>query len=477
MIDEQRMTKGLITNGVLGIVVVSMFASAGSSSAVDMQNKTCTDYDCHADLQSKAAVHGPVATDKCEPCHLQLKADSHQFQLTHKKEELCQLCHILPMKNHVHQPVADGNCVGCHDPHQSDFRFMLRADPSKDLCLICHADDSFMNKQNMHGPVAMGACILCHEPHSSWKPKLLVAQGNELCMTCHEEKIELDRQARHMHPPVEGDCVLCHDPHGSDLPEHLVDEPRKLCVTCHTEIESLLEGSRIVHRPVNEGQQCETCHYGHSSVLPKLLKKSPLDICLSCHDHEITLKDGRKLEDMAELLRTNPNHHGPIRQADCSACHNPHASSYYNLLRESYPELFYAPFDPNNYALCFKCHRSEMVSSKNGLGVTQFRNGQLNLHYVHVNRPERGRTCRACHAVHASKNYAHIRETVPYGQWQFKLNLKVTENGGSCSSGCHEVREYDRTKTTPWFEPPDNPLPEKLQQVGAMAGKPQNSGN
>lgn len=448
-------------HGVFGILVISLLASNGSPPLIDMQNKTCVDYDCHANLQSKAVVHGPVSGGNCNPCHLQLKPDLHQFQLTHKTEELCQLCHILLARNYVHQPVVDGNCVGCHDPHQSDFQFILRADPSKDLCLICHADETFMEKQNIHEPVAMGACILCHEPHSSWKPKLLVAQGNELCINCHEEKIRLDRQARHVHPPLDGDCVQCHDPHSSDLPNQILDEPRKLCVTCHTEIEKLIAESKIVHGPINQGQQCENCHYGHSSVLPKLLKKSPLDTCLTCHDREITMKDGRKIEDMVALLKENPNHHGPIRQADCSACHDPHASSHYSLLRQAYPEQFYAPFEPEIYKLCFNCHRADMVSSRNGLGLTQFRDGELNLHYVHVNRPNRGRTCRACHAVHASKNYAHISETVPYGQWQYKLNIELKENGGSCDSGCHKTREYDRTKTTPLAKPDDNSTPKE----------------
>ena len=445
---------------VLSILVISFYASTKSPSVLDMQNKTCIDFDCHADLQSKAVVHGPVGIGECNPCHTQVKLGLHQFQLSHKIEELCQVCHALETKNYVHQPVADGNCVGCHDPHQSDFQFMLRADPSQDLCLICHADDSFMKKQHMHGPVAMGACILCHEPHSSWKPKLLIAQGNELCITCHEEKIQMDRQARHFHPPLDDDCILCHDPHGSDLPNHIQDEPRKLCVTCHMDIEKLIAQSRIVHSPVNQGQACETCHDGHSSVFPKLLKKSSLDTCLSCHDREITLEDGRKLEDMAALLKENPNHHGPIREADCTACHDPHESSHFNLLRETYPELFYASFNPDIYKLCFKCHRSELVTSQNGRGVTQFRDGDLNLHYVHVNRETRGRTCRACHAVHASKNYAHISETVPYGQWQYKLGFEPKENGGRCDSACHKAREYDRTKIRPFAEPLNGPTPE-----------------
>lgn len=443
MPDKQFMTNFLV------LLFILLLVSAQSFSAVDMQNRNCTDYGCHADLQSNTFLHAPVKKGICNPCHMQTEPSVHQFQLSREPEELCQLCHTLSTKNHVHQPVADNRCVDCHDPHQSNFQFILRADPSKNLCLMCHDGEPFMKKRNIHGPVAMGVCILCHEPHSSWDPKLLVAQGSGLCITCHEEKIRLDKQARHVHHSVENDCLKCHDPHSSDFSELRRDEPRKLCVTCHREIEQLIVTSKVVHSPVNETQQCETCHYGHSSMLPRLLKKSPIDTCLACHNREISLKNGRKIENMADLLRKNSNHHGPIRQSDCSACHNPHASANLNLLTETYPEILYAPFNPDNYKLCFGCHRSELASSPKGLEITQFRDGDINLHYVHVSRQDKGLTCRACHAVHASKKYAHIRESVSNGQEQYDLKFELKKNGGSCEPGCHKEQEYDRTKAVP----------------------------
>jgi predicted CXXCH cytochrome family protein len=165
------------------------------------------------------------------------------------------------------------------------------------------------------------------------------------------------------------------------------------------------------------------------------------------------LPNGRTVVNMAALLKENPNHHGPIRQADCSACHNPHASGLPNLLTEAYPELFYASFNADNYKLCFRCHRSDLVSAKDGQGVTQFRNGDLNLHYVHVSKPSKGRTCRACHAVHASKSPAHIAEVVPYGNWKYKIEFEATANGGTCAPACHAARTYERTPKPPAVEP------------------------
>jgi predicted CXXCH cytochrome family protein len=98
------------------------------------------------------------------------------------------------------------------------------------------------------------------------------------------------------------------------------------------------------------------------------LKGSLLDTFLRCHNQEVALPDGRKVANVATLLKENPNHHGPVRQGDCSACHNPHASSHFELLTETYPERFYAAYDPNDYKLCFTCHGSELASSEDGRG-------------------------------------------------------------------------------------------------------------
>jgi hypothetical protein len=54
-----------------------------------------------------------------------------------------------------------------------------------------------------------------------------------------------------------------------------------------------------------------------------------------------------------------------------------------------------------------------------------------------------------------------MSESVPYGQWQYKLDFTLKANGGSCDSACHKAREYDRTRTTPLARPPEDSTPEK----------------
>jgi hypothetical protein len=109
------------------------------------------------------------------------------------------------------------------------------------------------------------------------------------------------------------------------------------------------------------------------------------------------------------------------------------------------------PIDPfgfalEKYDLCFTCHEKQLVTTEKTTGLTKFRNGTTNLHFVHVNKSDKGRSCRACHTTHASANAHQIRDSVPFGSWQMPINYKAVESGGSCSPGCHKAYSYDRVK-------------------------------
>jgi predicted CXXCH cytochrome family protein len=162
---------------------------------------------------------------------------------------------------------------------------------------------------------------------------------------------------------------------------------------------------------------------------------------MMCHDKPLDTPNG-KIMNMQEYLISNKDAHGPIKQKDCSACHNPHGSDNFRILRKYFPPKFYAPFDVKNYELCFTCHEKTLVLDPRTTTLTGFRNGDQNLHYVHVHK-EKGRTCRACHDAHATNNPKHIRDGVPFGTWELPINYRKTANGGSCLPGCHQRFTYD----------------------------------
>ncbi|MCG3180769.1 MAG: hypothetical protein BIFFINMI_03132 [Phycisphaerae bacterium] len=431
----------------------------------DTKTATCTNQTCHATLISRKVTHGPTAQNKCDACHVYDEPREHTFKLSAPADKLCDNCHTLKQRTVVHTPVKMAQCTGCHDPHGSDNRTLLKADPTRGLCESCHKKDAFMNRKFLHGPVAAGACILCHEPHSSWEPKLLIKPKDQLCVTCHADVVKKAEAARFVHEPVKKDCGQCHDPHSGDAKYQLKEAPPKLCLGCHADVRKQLTDAKVIHgqappqknedgmpkvdaaahRAQEEAFGCLGCHSAHVSTLPKLQKAAQPDLCLSCHNQTLIAADGSKLTNMAALLKDNPEHHGPIREGSCTACHQPHGAGTFRLLSHEYPQQFYAPFKLESYALCFDCHIPQLVLAEKGTGLTRFRNGDINLHWLHVNR-EKGRTCRACHEVHASKRPFHIRDAVPFGDsgWMLEIRFEQTTTGGSCAPGCHQKRTYDR---------------------------------
>jgi predicted CXXCH cytochrome family protein len=254
------------------------------------------------------------------------------------------------------------------------------------------------------------------------------------------------QQAPFLHEPATQDCTTCHDPHFSNEPHALRDPIEQTCFACHEDIEQQVAGAVAPHAAVFTGERCANCHDPHGAGRPELLRDSQDVLCLQCHDQPIEAAAGRTIQGMGELLRDREFLHGPVRTGNCTACHNVHGASHARLLRERFTDQFYASFDLANYALCFDCHQSGLVTEPRTTALTDFRDGDLNLHYVHVNRDEKGRTCRTCHEIHGSDLPKHIAETVPFegSQWAMPIGFELMENGGSCGPGCHTQRTYRR---------------------------------
>jgi predicted CXXCH cytochrome family protein len=301
---------------------------------------------------------------------------------------------------------------------------------------------------NVHAAYETGDCALCHVRNDPKDPGKLSAPVNELCFGCHDELRDL-MKLEVVHWPAQDACTNCHNPHGGKQRKLLIDETVALCTSCHGDVGEYIAAAKVKHNAVTTDAKCANCHNPHGSRVEKLLVTLPFDLCLRCHSKEgMRSADGRSMVNMKAWLQQNPDWHAPVKAKDCSACHRPHGSPNFRLLVASYPEKFYAPYETENYKLCFGCHNERVFREQETTTLTGFRNGSKNLHFVHVNKLDRGRTCRACHEVHASQQSHHIREGVPYGVkgWILKLNYAKTPNGGSCAKTCHETRSYDNKK-------------------------------
>jgi predicted CXXCH cytochrome family protein len=254
-------------------------------------------------------------------------------------------------------------------------------------------------------------------------------EGDALCATCHLEAQGFSK-ANVVHGALEGGCTSCHNPHGADRPKLLSEQGSELCFQCHDQTQDVVQKATVAHPPVTAEKGCVSCHSPHASDNAKLLLKPEMDTCLACHQ--------RILPKNATVL------HGPIAKGQCTPCHDPHGSARAKLLKADYTAAPYVPYTGEAFALCFGCHKRELLQFPDTSFATNFRDGERNLHYLHVNNKQKGRSCALCHEVHASIGPKLIAESVPFGQWKLPLKFVKTQTGGSCSPGCHQPQSYDR---------------------------------
>lgn len=408
---------------------------------------SCQTGACHQQYGKEKFVHGPMAEGYCIGCHTPHGSRYKNF-LTDSQLKLCNSCHEMAgeyiNRPHRHYPVEKGECITCHDPHESNLEFHLKSDSLLHLCMKCHGRH-VTNHPVLHEPVAKGDCVACHDPHASDFKALLYEDKNAMCFTCHKVR-EAEFKRKFVHAPVAKDCGLCHDPHGSasryqlrtardgegryENGDHTLKDT---CFQCHRKLDpkvvEQINNAPVKHKPVAEGK-CTICHTPHSTNYQKQLNAPIAEICFRCHRTIQKIIDGAKVK------------HGPVNNNDCALCHAVHGGEHDHLLVASFTTKFSAEYNADNYRLCFNCHLEKVYENERST-ATGFRNGTENLHYKHVN--EKGKACKTCHEIHASKNDFHLRSKIPKGR-RYAITMKFTrtETGGGCVVGCHKPKDYDR---------------------------------
>ncbi|WP_428937943.1 cytochrome c3 family protein [Fontivita pretiosa] len=435
-----------------------------------IEPKDCVSSQCHANIKASKLLHGPVAADACDACHQLVDPATHKFGLWREQAELCTYCHEFDVADMpvVHKPVRGGQCLGCHDPHGSARRSMTREDSMQALCYRCHeriAED----RKFLHRPVSLGQCDSCHPPHAARFPKLLDAVSTDLCLACHSDfETDLSR-VRFGHKALEQGCEKCHDPHGSDFPAQTLQPSPQLCQQCHEKVRNQIERATVKHSVVSKDRACLTCHTPHGADVPRLMVDQPIVVCMNCHKQDIRIDRKTVIPAVRELTDPGMHRHGAIKDGQCSGCHAAHGSDQPALLTRVYRTTFYQPFSVANYELCFACHDQRLVQQENAGTITGFRNGDRNLHWVHVKEGQRGRACAVCHTTHASPNERNIRQTTPLKIWNMPLRFRKTETGGSCAPGCHGPWGYDRVNPlpSPTSRPATQPAPRAIARAAA----------
>jgi len=296
-------------------------------------------------------------------------------------------------------------------------------------CLGCHPHKA--EKGYVHKPVKDGECISCHKSTGKQHPKVKKGAFTQtdngksgLCTECHEPK----NNQKFVHAPVaSGDCLDCHDVHQSDHKYQLKASGSDLCFLCHDK--SKID-RKYPHKPIVEGK-CSSCHDPHQSNVKFMLKGEGSQLCFRCHEQK---------------KFTGVVVHKPVAEAKCGSCHSTHGTENPHLLNKFFPEEFYMPFNKDNFSLCFGCHKDTLADEQFS-ETTGFRNGIKNLHFVHVNKNDKGRSCKTCHDPHAANQGHLISSRVPhFGAWRIPIRYTQTNSGGTCVAGCHKPKSYDRNQ-------------------------------
>jgi predicted CXXCH cytochrome family protein len=185
------------------------------------------------------------------------------------------------MRPAPHLPFAKGECESCHVSKGSAELVANGAE----LCTTCHEDGGWKGRKFTHPAVEKGPqCLNCHAPHGGAAAPALKAGTATLCFDCHDRG-PFERAVRHK--ALDQGCMACHDPHGSGVPELMRESSiENQCRKCHADL------SKHFHRtgstrpdPSGRPLTCTSCHDPHSASFPGLLMYDPKrDLCVQCHD-------------------------------------------------------------------------------------------------------------------------------------------------------------------------------------------------
>jgi len=212
---------------------------------------------------------------------------------------------------------------------------------------------------------------------------------------------------------------------------------------------------KSVHAVGVNGMLCNKCHeiVKQGEHRFKKIPSETRHLCNQCHSKESTVPaDIKGSPPKVPTGDKKTKLHVPFAEGKCTECHDPHESNFYKHLKAQYTGESYASFSVETYSLCIKCHKEliKALTEPRTLTATGFRNGNLNLHYRHVNK-KKGRTCQLCHHYHGSQNPMLIKGAFLFGKMKLEIKYKKTDTGGSCTTACHVTVKYDRYKPVEIF--------------------------
>jgi DmsE family decaheme c-type cytochrome len=219
--------------------------------------------------------------------------------------EMCAVCHedtaqAFPKTPHgqitgAAKGVWKGReCEACHGPgakhaESADASLIFSfktAEPDRvnQTCLECHSGSETQRGRLMGAHYRNSLeCTSCHSVHHSEQRRLLTAEPNQLCSSCHiSERAAFNRPFTHRLVQNAIECVDCHNPHGGPTPASMQRFAANdlACFKCHADKRGPFP---FEHAPVKL-ESCSSCHEPHGSANPRMLVRHNVSqLCLECH--------------------------------------------------------------------------------------------------------------------------------------------------------------------------------------------------
>ncbi|MEI8290395.1 MAG: cytochrome c3 family protein [Verrucomicrobiota bacterium] len=314
--------------------------------------------------------------------------------------------------------VAHTACASCHVPHAAGNRDnLMRFSAPEKNCIDCHAGD---------GPGKNVAAELK-------KPS---AHPISTDQSAHNSREDL------VNPPVRHvTCADCHNPHAtSSAPGGKNQVSGALAA-----VSGVSAGGGILSAVTQEYELCFRCHGDSAARGPARVSRQ-----IPQTNTRLEFSPGNTSFHPVESTGKNssvPSLIPPLTASSligCGDCHNsdqnpaaggsgvngPHGSAYSPLLERQLRLTDGTPYNPSDFALCYKCHSSIVVDSEQA--------SSWRYHRKHIE--EFKAACTTCHDSHGATQPHLINFNTVYVQPNNGvLNYTSTgPNHGTCTLTCHD---------------------------------------
>ena len=392
-------------------------------SQQEMQCTTC--HDPHSNQYGSFLVMNNSSSELCQKCHRLAGWTGSAHAISTKALPAALSVQMATGKSEVRSKavkttdsVGHAACAGCHVPHTAGTKqALMRFSTPERNCLDCHAGEGPGNNVASEiTKISAHATLTRPDAHSPRENLVNPPVRHVTCVDCHNP--HATGTASGAYNQVSGALAAVAGVNVGGSPVSAISQEYELCFRCHGD--SATRGPAVVPRQFVQTNTRLEFNPGNVSFHPveTLGKNFSSPSLLS----PLT---------SASLIRCSDCHNSDQSPAaGGSGANGPHGSVFSPLLERRLLLTDGTPYNPGNFALCYKCHSSSVVDSS----LASSWSG----HQTHLEQYRAA--CTTCHDSHAATQPHLINFNTAYvSPNQGVLNyLSTGPNHGTCTLTCHD---------------------------------------